>query len=703
MEGQKRLQMNMGVRCLDRLLRPKSLVVVGGETAVRAVNASRAHGFMGEIFAVHPRRTVLEGATCYPSIDALPEVPDAAFVGVNRDAAIEIVAQLSEIGVGGAVVHAAGFSETGPLGESHAVRLTEAAETMPVVGPNCLGLINYLDGVALWSDFDGGQSVERGIVLLTQSGSIALNVTSQTRALPMAMIINVGNQLIVDVGDFIDALVDDERVSVIALHLEGVADIGSLDRSLRKAKQARKPVVILKSGKSPMGRALVMTHTASLTGSDDVFKAFSERSGAVVVSSISELLETAKLLDMFGPLKGTDVTAIAYSGGEASLMADAAVDTPIQFPSFTAEDVERIRPTISDLVTISNPFDIHTFDWANGARLAPTLEATAEAKADVVMLLVTLPKEGVVDHSEWWVIIEAFARAIKASGKPGIMASQMAEGLPEYVALRARELGLLTIADLDDAYTAIAKAAEVSRQFDKPVASPLKGHDALSGGREVLNEWEAKRFLDAAGMCVPEGRLVSTVDAAEEAASELGGDVAMKAIGRDILHKTEMNAVRLRLQGSSMIRSAAADLLPMGEAVLVERMVAHAVGEFILGITHDSICGPHLLLGSGGVLTELLHDRRILLFPFTREDVLDAVRSLRSFPLIDGFRGKPKGDVDALVDAVMALQSVVSNSKRFHDIEINPLVVCAEGEGAYAVDAVAVLACPEQETPGENP
>ncbi|WP_315982175.1 CoA-binding protein [Aliamphritea spongicola] len=251
-----------------RLLKPRSIVVFGGAGARYAIVESQKLGFDGEIWAVHPSHSEMAGVKCYPSIADLPGVPDAAYVAVNAEAAMEIVGQLSEIGCGGAVLYASGFAEVGEEGAERQRLLVERAGSMPMIGPNCYGVLNCLDKAVLWPDQHGSKAVDKGVAVITQSGNIGLNITMQRRGLPLAFMFTMGNQANVGVADVMDALLDDPRITAIGLHIEGLSDIHHFDAVCRRALEKRIPVVAAKNGRSEAAAKIAMSHTSSLTGSD---------------------------------------------------------------------------------------------------------------------------------------------------------------------------------------------------------------------------------------------------------------------------------------------------------------------------------------------------------------------------------------------------------------------------------------------------
>jgi len=307
---------------LGRLLKPASIAVVGGETAAEVIRQCRAFGYAGRIWPVNARRTQMEGLPCHASVAQLPAAPDAAFVAVPREETIRVVQQLRALGAGGAICYASGFAEVDAQGAQLQRDLVAAAGDLPFLGPNCYGLINYLDGCALWPDHVGGGRVERGVAILTQSGNIALNLTMQHHHLPIAYMMAVGNKAGADIHDCVAALLEDPRVTAIGLHLEGLSDVAAFSRVACAALERGVGIVVLKAGSSAMGAALTASHTSSLAGPDALYEALFAQLGVARVGDLGEFLETLKLLHACGPLPGARVGSLSCSGGDAALVAD---------------------------------------------------------------------------------------------------------------------------------------------------------------------------------------------------------------------------------------------------------------------------------------------------------------------------------------------------------------------------------------------
>jgi len=292
-------------------------------------------------------------------------------------------------------------------------------------------MLNYLDGVTLWPDEHGGHRVEEGVAILCQSGNIAINMTMQQRDLPIAYMITMGNQASLGVADFIDAMLDDERIKAIGILVEGINDIPAFSRVAIRALEKGVPIVAIKSGRTAAGAAITVSHTSTLSGSDDNYQALFERLGVYRCYSLPAFLEALKFLSYAGPLQGNKVVSLSCSGGEAAMVADATTGMRLDFEQFTDDQRTAIRATLNDLVSISNPFDYHTFIRGIADAMEATFTEVALCNYDVTMLLMDYPKPGLCDVSSWGVASAAFCRACAKSGTQGVIVSTLPEGMPE--------------------------------------------------------------------------------------------------------------------------------------------------------------------------------------------------------------------------------------------------------------------------------
>ena len=671
-------------RPLDRLLRPSSIAVVGGGAwCASVVEQCRKMGFAGDIWPVHPKRAEVGGVSAFSRLEDLPRAPDATFLGINRHATIEATRLLRGMGAGGAVCFASGFqeaqAETGD-GEDLQAALVQAAGEMPILGPNCYGFINYLDRALLWPDQHGGVRVEQGVAILTQSSNIAINLTMQARALPLAYVLTAGNQAQQDLADLGLAVLADERVTALGLHIEGIGDLRAFERLAAEATRLGKPIVAIKAGRSDQAQAAAVSHTASLTGSDAGARALLARLGIAQVDSLPAFLETLKLLHFAGPLPSNKVVSLSCSGGEASLMADTAEAHDVTFPPLPPAQVTRLRDVLGPMVALANPLDYHTFIWDDVAKMADCFAAALEGEAAIGCLIVDYPRGDRCDPGAWECTIEAGARAVAKTGKPLIIVTTLPEALPEDVATRIVASGMIPMHGLDDTLGAIARAAWLGNQAGPLTPVTLPGEPC---NLVTLSEAEAKKALRATGLHVPGSLRVERAEALAACLSEVGLPAVIKAEG--LAHKTEAGGVVFALDGPVQAIKAAKSM-PCG-AWLIEEMGNDAVAEVLVGVLRDPAHGFVLTLGAGGTWTEIMCDSASLLLPVGEAEILKALETLKIYPLLTGYRGAPAADIDAIVRAVLAVQDyVLEHAGEIEDVEVNPLLACPTR--AVAVDAL---------------
>ena len=674
---------------IARLLRPRSIAAIGGETAVRVLRQCQQMGFAGELWPVHPRRGSMAGRPVFRSIAELPEAPDAAFVGVNRHATIDTVAALAQRGAGGAICYASGFREADD-GAALQTALVQAAAEMPIIGPNCYGLINFLDGAPLWPDQQGGRRLgpgEQGVAIITQSSNIAISMTMQRRGLPIAYMVTAGNQAQLGISRLAAAILDDPRVAALGLHVEGFDSAAGFEALADKARQRAVPVVVMKTGHSERGSASNLSHTASVAGSGAAAEAFLQRLGFARARSIPELLETLKLLLVHGPLDGVRTGAMCCSGGEAALLADAAEDTGLIFPELASGHAAAVTATVNPLVTVANPFDYHTFHWGDGAALNATFTAFTRGNFDATLLVLDFPRADRCDGGDWQITLEAFAQAVQTAQSRGVVVATLAENLPEDRAAWLIGQGIAPLGGVHEAFTALQCAATIGATWRAPRQARLLPAACLPNAPILLDEAAAKARLAELGVEIPPGAIAHSADEAVTAAASLGGAVALKALG--IAHKTERRAVRLGLSEPGSIRAAAQDLLACSDRLLVERFLPGSTAELIVGVHRDPQFGLLLTVGSGGTLVELLADTVTLLLPVTEADVRRALSRLRCAALLDGYRGKEPADLDAAVRAILAIAGLAAvECDRLEELDVNPLGVGGWGRGAVALDAL---------------
>ena len=675
---------------LRRLFAPKAIAVVGSARECgRVVAQNRALGYAGALWPVHPTRSTVAGEQAYPRVADLPGVPDAAFVAVPAPACAAVVAELAAHGCGGAVVYSSGFAETGPAGAERQQALLAAAGAMPVLGPNCYGLVNYAERALVWPDQHGGVARaegERGVAVVSQASSIAISVTMVDTGLPLACVVTVGNAARLGVAAAAAALLDSERVSAVGMIVESLADLRDWERLAAYARARRIGLVALVLGRSPQARAAVLTHTASLAGDAAAAAEFLRRNGIGQVDSVDELLGALSLLHCGGPLADTRLTSLSSSGGEAALVADAAVGAAVRFAELTPVQRSELRAVLGERVALANPLDYHTYVWGDPDAMAMAFTAMVRGPADLHLLFADLPRADRCADDDWVLAVDAFARACATAGARGALVAAMAGNLTGDRAATWVRRGLAVLAPPAVAVAAVEAAATIGRAWAVPAPPPVAGPEGRVRGTTVLNEATSKRLLRVHGVPVPPGAVCASAGAAVIAAADVRGPVAVKGLG--IAHKTEHNAVRLGLVEPADVRAAAAVLLARYPAVLVERVVPGGLVELLVGVESDPVFGPVLTLGVGGVLTELVRDVAHLLLPSDGTEIRRALLGLRCAPLLTGYRGARPAHLDRVVDVVGRAAELVLGRPEVVSLEINPLIVTADG--AWACDALVV-------------
>ena len=686
------------VRDLSRLLRPRSVAVIGGGVwCENVVQQCRAIGFRGAIWPVHPTRAEIAGAPAFEGLAALPSAPDAVFIGVNRTLTVQLVAQLAEMGAGGATCFASGFREAQLESEDGAdlqEQLLAAAKDMPVIGPNCYGFINYLDGVALWPDQHGGLQVDRGVAIVTQSSNVAINLTMQSRTLPLAYVVTVGNQAQTGLAQIGQALLDDPRVSVLGLYIEGVGDLRAFEALAAQARRMGKPIVALKTGRSPQARAGAVSHTASLAGSGAGARALFARLGVAEVTGLDAFLETLKLLHVTGALPSRRIASLSCSGGEASLMADSALDLNLEFPPLTNTQKTALRTALGPMVALANPLDYHTYIWGDVAAMTATFSALLGDDLALSCIVVDFPRADRCDPAAWECVVTAAVAAktgtgVSTAGRLALVSS-LPETMPETVAQKLIAQEIVPLCGIESALKAIEIAADIGQMQAVPpqpllLPGPVQMPQELRHGH-ILNEHSAKARLLAHGVPVPEGRFCATAKLAAQAAETLGFPLVLKGMGH--AHKSEADAVHLNLRSSQAVAQAAADM--DSDGYLVEQMVTDGVAEVLVAVLRDPAHGFVLTIGAGGVMTEILMDVATRLVPATAQDVRAALTELRLYPVLRGYRGSPGINIDALIQAVLGVQSfVLETAAHLEEVEINPLICTPDR--AVAVDALITM------------
>lgn len=447
---------------LRRLLKPRSVALVGGRTLAPSVAMLRKAGFDGDIQVVNPFQREIGGIACVPTIADLPDAPDAAFLSINRKLTVEAVRTLSARGAGGAVCFAAGFGEMGEEGTRLQADLVAAAGDLAVAGPNSNGLLNRLDRLALWPmDDHDPQPVERGPAIISQSGGIAYAFVRDRRGLAPAVIASTGNQVLLDVADWLAVLGEDPRVTAIGIFMEGPGDVAAVADAAAVTRGRNLPVVVLKSGRSALGAEMALTHTGALAGDDDLFDALCDRLGFTRVRTLPQLLETLKALSAWGDgLKGNRMAVLTASGAARALFADAAFDHGLALPAVSARVASRLRPQLPEFAHVSNPLDHNAY--YTGMDVLSMENEPALHECFRTMLLdgydIGVMNTDGGDTEDGNPTLRAWIRAAHETGTPAAIVATMPDELSRHVHRLCREAGIAALQGLDDAVAAIAAA-----------------------------------------------------------------------------------------------------------------------------------------------------------------------------------------------------------------------------------------------------
>ena len=548
--------------------------------------------------------------------------------------------------------------------------MTDNAGELPFFGPNCYGFVNFFDRAAMLPDQVVGTCPERGVALICQSGTIALTLMFNARSLPIGCLFTVGNQTRLAVEDLIEILCEDPRVTAFGLYLEGIKDAPAFARAADRARRAGKPIAMVKSGRTAAAARTAHSHTGALAGEDSVFDAFCRQAGIARVDTLSTLCETLKVLHLGGVIPGRKFLVMGASGGDMAMTADVSRSLDVDFAAIPPATADALGELLTDRVTIANPLDMHTYLWFDPPALGRVFRIALHADYDAVAFMLDCPPEGKADSTS------------------------LPETLNESTRQRCLVGGVAPLQGQREALEALSLAGAIGRTWSAGCEVRLQLPASVrhgSAGVHNLTEAGGKSALAEYGVRIPHGRVVP-VAAAAEAAAELGFPVVIKAVGAHLEHKTELGGVVLNVRSIAEAGAAAARLARLSDTLLVEEMTTDGVLELLVGVIVDPQFGQVLVLGAGGVLTELLSDSVSLLPPWTAGTVRAGLQRLAAARLLAGYRGKPAGDVEALVGAILAIGRYASTHlDTLVELDVNPVIVRPAGKGVVAVDAMIRL------------
>ncbi|MDT6963706.1 acetate--CoA ligase family protein [Cupriavidus sp. SZY C1] len=691
---------------IARLVKPRSVAVIGASAdptkiAGRPVSYLTRHGFAGAIYPVNPKVDTIDGIRCYPDIGSLPEVPDVGIVLLGAERAHQAVRELAARGTGAAIVLASGYTETGDAGARRQAELIEAAGSMRLLGPNTIGLVNLTDNIPLSAS--GALAMDHfpagSIGVVSQSGGIlgALLSRAAARGIGLSKLVSTSNEADLELADFIDYLADDPATRVIALYVESVRNVERFRAAALKAAAAGKPVVAFKIGRSEAGARAAVSHTGAMAGADRMYDALFRQVGVIRAQTFSDLIDIPAALATGRVLHGNRIAVLTSTGGAGTLVSDSLGVSGFETPAPDPQTAARLRAlqTGDHAALDRNPIDV-TLAGLQPDLLRGAIRALlASPSYDAVTIIVGSSGLAMPD-----LMADAINDCLPESDKPVLAyvsphAPQVAavlnqRGVPAFSAPESCAVAFAAMLAAGQPPQAAADA--------EPVPAAATPGDLPQG---PLDEHAAKQLFARFGVPVVRETVVADEAGAEAAARTLGERVVLKILSASITHKSDVGGVAVNVAPDAIGTRLAA----MRDAVrqhtghaptrfLVQEMVGGGV-ELILG-THRDALGTAILLGMGGVTAELFQDTTLRLLSasgaLSRAEALSMVRALKTWPLLDGYRGRPKADVDALVDAIVAFSRMAAAlGPRLVEAEINPIFVLPAGQGVRAADGVAVI------------
>ena len=694
------------VNALKLFFNPRAVAVIGASRQRGTIGGEIFHnllnyGFNGPVYPVNPTTEVVQSVPAYPSVEAIAGPVDLAVIIVPAARVVGVAEACGRKGVRAVVVISAGFSETGREGQERQAELVRVcrAAGMRLIGPNCMGIANTDPAVLLDATFAPGVPPQGRVGFSSQSGALGLAIIEYANSLGLGIstFVSVGNKADISGNDLLRYWEADDGTDVILLYLESFGNPKKFSQIARRVGR-KKPIVVVKSGRSAAGARATSSHTGALIAASDVtVDALFRQSGVIRTDTLAELFDVASLLANQPLPRGNRVGIITNAGGPAILCADACEARGLEVPVLGQQSQQQLREFLIPGASASNPVDM--IASASAADYSRAIDIVAnDNNIDALIVIFTPP---LVTRAED--VGEAIVDAVKKLGgtKPIMAVFLSARGAPEE--LKSPDFRIPSYAFPETGAIALARAARYREWRERPETTAPRFEDvrkdeaaaviakALCRGHGWLTAEEIAVLMSCYGLPLVEQKVVSTAEEAGLAAGEIGGKVALKGIAPGVIHKTEAGAVRLHLDGAEQVRAAANEMSAQLEArgqsptgFMVQRMVQKGV-EMLVGVVHDPQFGPVVACGAGGVQVELLRDVSVRLTPISIEDASEMIRSLKTFPLLTGFRGSAVCDVAALEDALLRVSALVEDIPQISELDCNPLVV--HERGATILDA----------------
>lgn len=700
---------------LKNLLTPRSIVLVGvtesSTWSQNLVSNLRTLGFGGRLHFVNPNHKKQFGQPCYPSMAEVQDVIDAAFVMTGTNAALSIVEECAALGIRSVTMLTSGFRESGPQGASLEQELATRCRRAGInlLGPNCLGFINYSEEIVASALTHSAPLIRGSIGVVSQSGAMVLHLyrLAQQRGVGLSYLVSSGNEAILEATDFLEFMLEDEGTRVVGAVLEGIRDPLRFRVLASRALDLKKPLVVLKLGRSEAARRAAIAHTGALAGEDRVLDAVFRQFGVLRVHGVEELIETSAALAADGWPTGRRFGVVTASGGAAGLIADLADGSKVEIPAFATATAERLAGIIPEFGTPLNPLDITGRIVLDMTLISRAVEAVAaDPNVDGVFVNTDLPREPGPRPELMEERLSLLSKTLRALPKFSYISSTVSGELTNHSLEIAHRHGLHFANGLHLALRALNSSLEYSEALERskdkstmtrrsPAAPPISS--GLSG---PLSEVDSMRLISHYGIKFAAGQLASSATEAESIAVAIGFPVVLKIQSRDLPHKTDVGGVRLSLHTPGEVATAYAEILA---AVRRERPDAHLEGvlvaqqitpiaELLVGVLIDPQFGPVVMAGSGGVFADVMGDVALRLAPINEREARSMLSELGVARLLAGVRGRGPGDANAVIDVLIRLGEIAIDLQgRISEIDVNPLFVMSEGHGATAGDALVVL------------
>jgi acyl-CoA synthetase (NDP forming) len=701
---------------LERFFNPRSIAIIGASQDFITISGQplkhlQSHGYKGTLYPVNPRYQEVAGVKCYPALADVPETPDLVLILVNASRVADMLRQCGAKGVPYVIIFSSGFSEMGGEGVRMQRELAEIARShdIGVIGPNCQGMMNVADGVfagfgsVFFTDYEPGT-----VSMVSQSGGFGfsvMNLSSKDGGLPFRQMVTTGNEIGVSTLDFMEYFIRDPQTTLIGAYLEGAKDAHRLPEIGRKALAAGKPILMWKVGNTEQGQKAAASHTANLGGAMALYKAAFKESGIIQVEDIQDLVDYGRAFRGGRLPSGNRLAIITISGGAGILMTDECIGRGMRMAELAPATIAKLKEFVPSFGSLGNPVDVTAGIFNDLTLINRTLQAIIDDPGVDCVAMINASLQGeiaekiageivaVANRTEKPIYLCWSARDVMA---PAAYALLEAARLPHYKSPVRCGRALAAVS-----WYAEAKRRHEARRAEQPVKLSKPQAAALLAGRTGdVAEHAAKRVLAEYGIPVTQETLAKTKDEALAAAKRIGYPVAIKVQSPDIPHKTEARAIRLAVSSDRELASAYDEVLAHAraydqnaniEGVLVQEMVGDGI-EAILGVTNDPLFGPAVMFGLGGIFAEVLKDVSFRLAPVTPAVARDMVEEITAYPVLAGARGRPRADVDALVDAIVRLSALAIDLKEsVSELDINPLFVFAAGRGVKAADALIRL------------